>query len=91
LSISYDIVTQQHGGTIMVESEPRVHGIHCAVAAQQAVDDETDVAALFRQHFRRLGNPSLPLLVIPLGLSVLGVLKQNVSDWLRPGDGKPSD
>ena len=35
----------------------------------------------------RPGNPGLPPLVIPLGLPVLGVLKQNVSDWLRPGDG----
>ncbi|MGD9618128.1 MAG: sensor histidine kinase [Alphaproteobacteria bacterium] len=25
LSISYDIITQQHGGTIMVESEPGAH------------------------------------------------------------------
>ena len=39
----------------------------------------------------RPGNPDLPPLVIPLGLPVLGVLKQNVSDWLRPGDGNASD
>ena len=68
LSISYDIVTQQHGGTIEVESEPgTVHRIHdrlprrrrAAPVAGSAmsvsilvVDDEPDVAELFRQRFR---------------------------------------
>ena len=69
LSISYDIVTQQHGGTIEVESEEgayhRVRG--SPAAPKQAhgtggqpmsvsilvVDDEADVAELFRQRFRR--------------------------------------
>ena len=68
LSISYDIVTQQHGGTITVESEPgayteftirlphssrgdnREGGMTVSILV---VDDESDVAELFRQRFRR--------------------------------------
>ena len=67
LSISYDIVTQQHGGTITVESEPgafteftirlprrqrrsRRRGMTVSILV---VDDESDVAELFRQRFRR--------------------------------------
>ena len=69
LSISYDIVTQQHGGTIEVDSElGRVHRVHDPPAAPLGggadggrsmsvsilvVDDEPDVAELFRQRFRR--------------------------------------
>jgi signal transduction histidine kinase len=66
LSISYDIVTQQHGGTITVESEGRPSpSSPCACRAISqtlgkkmsvsilVVDDEPDVADLFRQRFRR--------------------------------------
>jgi CheY-like chemotaxis protein len=67
LSISYDIVTQQHGGTIEVESElGSSPNSPCACRAAGAfsgesvmsvsilvVDDEADVAELFRQQFRR--------------------------------------
>ena len=69
LSISYDIVTQQHGGTIAVDSEVgELHRVHHPPAAPVArrmmrgavmsvsilvVDDEPDVAELFRQRFRR--------------------------------------
>ena len=69
LSISYDIVTQQHGGTITVESEPgsfteftvrlprrrrrgQIEGSGMSVSIL-VVDDEPDVAELFRQRFRR--------------------------------------
>jgi signal transduction histidine kinase len=68
LSISYEIVTQQHGGTITVDSEVgdfaeftvrlpptsawggEGSGMSVSILA---VDDEVDVADLFRQHFRR--------------------------------------
>ena len=66
LSISYDIVTQQHGGTITVESEPgayteftirlprRAAAGGCGMTVSiLVVDDESDVAELFRQRFRR--------------------------------------
>ena len=69
LSISYDIVTQQHGGTIEVDSEvgefteftirlPRSRQSAPAGRASMSVsilvvDDEPDVADLFRQRFRR--------------------------------------
>jgi CheY-like chemotaxis protein len=67
LSIAYDIVTQQHRETIEVDSVPgEFHRIHDPAAAQPSgrgeecmsvsvlvVDDETDVAAQFRQCFRR--------------------------------------
>ena len=69
LSISYDIVTQQHGGTIEVESEPgsfteftvRLPRSRRAARVERSVmsvsilvvDDEPDVAELFRQRFRR--------------------------------------
>ncbi len=69
LSISYEIVTQQHGGKITVDSrEGRIHQIHRSPAAFPAgrkprddcmsfsilvVDDEPDVAEMFRQRFRR--------------------------------------
>ena len=69
LSISYDIVTQQHGGTIAVDSRvgefteftvrlPRAYratmrrGSIMSVSIL-VVDDEPDVADLFRQRFRR--------------------------------------
>ena len=69
LSISYDIVTQQHGGTIEVDSRvgefteftvrlPRATRDPPQSAAVMSVsilvvDDEPDVAELFRQRFRR--------------------------------------
>ena len=66
LSISYDIITQQHGGRITVESEPgayteftirlprRVAAGGCRMTVSiLVVDDESDVAELFRQRFRR--------------------------------------
>ena len=69
LSISYDIVTQQHGGTITVESGPASSPSSpsaCRATSRAAapwrmgmsvsilvVDDEPDVADLFRQRFRR--------------------------------------
>ena len=69
LSISYDIVTQQHGGTIAVDSEvgefteftirlPRADRARSAGGSSMSVsilvvDDEPDVAELFRQRFRR--------------------------------------
>ena len=66
LSISYDIITQQHGGTITVESEPGAYTEFTIRLPHQAaarrcgmtvsilvVDDESDVAELFRQRFRR--------------------------------------
>jgi two-component system, response regulator, stage 0 sporulation protein F len=66
LSISYDIVTQQHGATIEVDSEEDAYTPPAALqwpgrqrrgggmtVSILVVDDKTDVAALFRQHFRR--------------------------------------
>ena len=69
LSISYDIVTQQHGGTIAVDSRvgefteftirlPRhapgdSSGGSGMSVSILVVDDEPDVAELFRQRFRR--------------------------------------
>jgi hypothetical protein len=68
LSISYDIVTQQHGGTIEVESDRAISPNSPCACPQPArpnqresvmsvsilvVDDEADVAELFRQQFRR--------------------------------------
>jgi hypothetical protein len=63
LSISYDIVTQQHGGTITVDSRVgefteftirqlpgECRGMSASILV---VDDEADVAELFRQRFRR--------------------------------------
>src|SRR5262249_45745156 len=65
---SYDIVTQQHGGTIEVDSRvgeftefivrlPRTQDDNCRGGIMSAsilvVDDEPDVADLFRQSFRR--------------------------------------
>ena len=68
LSISYDIVTQQHGGTYRGrERGRRIYRIHGATSPDLpghsggrvvsvsilVVDDEPDVAELFRQRFRR--------------------------------------
>jgi signal transduction histidine kinase/CheY-like chemotaxis protein len=68
LSISYDIVTQQHGGSIEVDSRvgdfteftvrlPRPSGDDGRGGIMSlsilVVDDEPDVADLFRQRFRR--------------------------------------
>ena len=67
LSISWDIVTQQHGGTIdRRQPGGRVHRVHDPPAAHRSgrgegrmsvsilvVDDEPDVAEMFRQRFRR--------------------------------------
>ena len=68
LSISWDIVTEQHGGTIAVDSQVGEYTrIHDTLAARRqatargrsmsvsilVVDDEPDVADLFRQRFRR--------------------------------------
>jgi CheY-like chemotaxis protein len=68
LSISYDIVTQQHGGTIEVDSrEANSPNLQSAYRVPNKphhrddfmgfsiliVDDELDVAELFRQRFRR--------------------------------------
>jgi signal transduction histidine kinase len=66
LSISYEVITQQHGdhGRQRSRSLHRVHGTVAATPASSGgeggmsvsiltVDDEADVAELFRQHFRR--------------------------------------
>ena len=69
LSLSHDVVVKQHAGAIEVETlAGRFHGISDRSAAHRrvhrrrsagvsaiilVVDDEADVEALFRQHFRR--------------------------------------
>ena len=63
LSLSHDIVVKQHGGAIEVLTEPgRVHRVHDCLATGRGsnmsglilvVDDEPDVADLFRQQFRK--------------------------------------
>src|SRR5262249_9455348 len=60
LSISWDIVTQQHGGSIEVDSRegefteftirlPRMRRTVAEASSWVVVDDELDVAGLFRQ------------------------------------------
>ena len=61
LSMSYEIVVQQHGGQIRVESEPgRVRRIYHHASEEHkmafkilVVDDEPDVEMLIKQRFRR--------------------------------------
>ena len=63
LSLSHDIVVKQHGGTIEVSTEPCVftqftdrpsaRGSRGMSALILVVDDEPDVAELFRQQFRK--------------------------------------
>jgi nitrogen fixation/metabolism regulation signal transduction histidine kinase len=65
LSIGYDILTQQHSGTIAVESEAGEFTVRLPRHRQEpaegtamtvsilVVDDESDVAELYRQRFRR--------------------------------------
>ena len=97
LSISYDIVTQQHGGTIEVESEPgsfteftvrlprgqRAGPVERNVMSVSilVVDDEPDVADLFRQRFRREVREGQ--YVIHFALSAEEALDK-LSDGVRP-------
>ena len=69
LSLSYDIVVKQHGGSIEVDTRPgRIHRIQSYSSAQSSLqqsrrgnmsflvlvgDDEPDVEMLFRQQFKR--------------------------------------
>ena len=65
LSLSHDIVVKQHGGTLEVTTEPGAFtAVHHRPAAREGagtdmsalilvVDDEPDVAELFRQQFRK--------------------------------------
>ena len=63
LSLSHDIVVKQHGGTLEVSTEPGSYTQFTLVAAARGsggmnalilvVDDEPDVADLFRQQFRK--------------------------------------